>query len=366
MSAAASLEAAAPAPRKRKYAAHSDDVRALVLRMRERGDSWARIEQETHVAHTTARHWVQLQQAESRAVKKPRGGSHHAVYSAAVREHVASVQEHDAALRISDLAQSAQRVFHTTPSRSTLHRMLHAADFTTKRMQPYANQRNTPETKEKRKRWVQQEAHKLTADNAVFIDETPFSMTLMRGRGRSRKGQPALGVVPAIRGKNHSVIAAISPARGLLHYAIKVTEPEEEFISKRSNKKKKGKPVGVNRDVVRSFLVALFATPAFTAARTPFLLVFDNARIHKGDIADAIFQAGHEQLFLPPWSPELNPIEYAFSKWKLAYRALYPASEDAVDPAIRQSSACLTPADCLHYFQHTQSLYPACAAMEDL
>jgi hypothetical protein len=50
----------------------------------------------------------------------------------------------------------------------------------------------------------------------------------------------------------------------------------------------------------------------------------------------------------------------------MAYRSLYPATEEAVDAAIQQSKLSITPADCMHAFEHTRKLYAACLAMEDL
>ena len=116
----------------------------------------------------------------------------------------------------------------------------------------------------------------------------------------------------------------------------------------------------------RSFLINLFATPTFQSASKPFTLLFDNVRLHLGDIEDTIFQAGHERKLLAAWSPALNPIEYAFSKWKLAYRALHADSEASVDECIKQSAGCITPANCQHWFEHTQHLYAKCLDMEDL
>ena len=69
---------------------------------------------------------------------------------------------------------------------------------------------------------------------------------------------------------------------------------------------------------------------------------------------------------MPPWSPALNPIEYVFSKWKLNYRARQAESECAVDEAIHESAKSIKPADCLNYFQHTQSLYVKALNMEDM
>jgi hypothetical protein len=143
------------------------------------------------------------------------------------------------------------------------------------------------------------------------------------------------------------VIAAISPARGLLYHAVHVTQPSEEFISRRKgSKKRKTGPKGVTRGVFRSFLIDLLARPPLSDRFTTFTLVLDNAAIHKGDIQETIFQVGHNCTFLPAWSPALNPIEYAFSKWKLAYRVHHAASEAAVDDAIKQAASSITPQDC--------------------
>jgi transposase len=357
------LEPSSPPSRKRKYSTHSDDVRASVVRARESGLSWPRVAELSGVPRSTARHIVQQAHTEGRTHKRHKGGAHHTVYSSAERATAVSAQESDAVLRLCDLQQRVEEAHAHTPALSTIHRWLVKAGYTTKNTQQYANERNTDSTKAKRAAWCRDVGPLLRADTAVFIDETPFSFTLMRTRGRSRRGQPALGVVPAIRGKNHTVIAAISPTRGLIHYEIKCPEPDFTFASKRKGAKKlKTAPKGVTRDRFREFLIHLFPK----LGNTHHTLVFDNARIHTGDIDETIFQAGHDQQRLPPWSCELNPIEYMFAEWKLAYRVLYPVSEQEVDEAIHQSAKSITPPQCNKSFEHTQSLYAQCIAREDL
>jgi hypothetical protein len=294
---------------------------------------------------------VAVASAEGRTAKRLKGGAHHTVYGDdVVRACVVSAQERDAVLRLSDLRDEVQRTLAAAPSLNTISRILLRKGFTTKKVEQYANDRSTPETKRKRAEWCRDVGPTLRADTSIFFDESPFSFCIMRTRGRSRKGQPAVGVVPAMRGRNHTVIAAISPTRGLLYFEIKVTEPDEEFISKRkgSKKKKKTGPKGVTRDVFRNFLIHLFEHPPFSNSSTTFKLLFDNACIHLGDIEDTIFQLGHAQQRLCAWSPELNPIEFIFSKWKLAYRVHYPPTDEEVDEAIRASASSITPTDCQH------------------
>jgi hypothetical protein len=72
-------------------------------------------------------------------------------------------------------------------------------------------------------------------------------------------------------------------------------------------------------------------------------------------------------LHIPPRLVASTPIEYAFSKWKLAYRVHHADSEAAVDDAIKQAaSSMITPQDCMSWFEHTQPLYAKCLAMADL
>jgi transposase len=336
------------------------------VRLRKEGRSWGEIETETGVNSRTCRHWVSIQVEEGRTTKKQRGGNHNAVYSDELKQRIIEKQESDAALRLCDLAKGINDELHvTSPSLTTIWRIIHEVGFTTKKLEQYATDRNTLQTKQKRAKWCTDIGSTLQSDTCIFIDETPFSFCIMRSRGRSRKGQRALGVVPAIRGRNHTVIAAISPTHGLIHYEIKITEPDQQFLNKKSKKKVKTAPRGVDRERFRQFLINLLALPLFHTS-TRFKIILNNARIHKGDIVDDIFQSGHELQFLPPWSPELNPIEYIFGKWKMDYRIHYPATEQQVDPAIQESAKSITPAQCKHCFEHTQSLYATCVAMEDL
>ena len=155
-------------------------------------------------------------------------------------------------------------------------------------------------------------------------------------------------------------------------------ERDEEFISKRKgSKKKKTPPHGVNRNVFRSFILNLFSLPLFNSSSSSaaaassaplrqFVFLMDNAQIHKGDIDEVIFSSGHEIIYMPPWSPPLNPIEYVFSKWKFSYRCMPHDTDTEVNSAIAEAAKSITPEHCLHYFQHTQSLYPDCIALKDM
>ena len=79
----------------------------------------------------------------------------------------------------------------------------------------------------------------------------------------------------------------------------------------------------------------------------------DNNPIHKLDeIEDAIEAVGAWVLFLPTYSPELNPIELCWSKVKSRLRSLKPRTLPALLDALLQAFSSITQHDILHWFQH--------------
>ena len=352
--------------RKRAYHTLTDQAHEHIVGWHLIGLSDSQIAKITGEIRTTIHSIVKQFDESGQIHKKQKTGNHNHVYSNEVKQLIIDLQATDNTLRLIDIQQALDLVtIGKTPSLMTIWRVLQAAGFTTKQLELHAAPRNTHFMKEKRKEWCERVGKELNPNTTIFIDETPFSFCITRRRGRSIKGTPAITTTPQIRGKNHSVIAAISPVSGLLYFEIKVTEPDSVFIRKRSSKKKKTGPKGVTRDVFRTFLINLFHHLP-PSSDSPFTFLFDNAQIHLGDIKDLIFQTGYQQQLLPPWSPALNPIEYAFSKWKLAYRTMHVATEGEVDQAIIETATSITPTDCMNWFKHTQTLYAKCAVLEDI
>ena len=83
------------------------------------------------------------------------------------------------------------------------------------------------------------------------------------------------------------------------------------------------------------------------------LVVMDNLPAHKGDKVRALIKArGAELRFLPPYSPDLNPIELVFAKLKTLLRKAAERSRDGLWDRIGTVLEAFTPAECANYFRH--------------
>ena len=80
------------------------------------------------------------------------------------------------------------------------------------------------------------------------------------------------------------------------------------------------------------------------------IVVLDNPGSHKGKaVRNAIKAVGARLLFLPKYSPDLNPIEQVFAKLKGFLRKAAPRTLDAISRAIAQALARIPPAECQNY-----------------
>ena len=81
--------------------------------------------------------------------------------------------------------------------------------------------------------------------------------------------------------------------------------------------------------------------------------MMDNLAAHKGErVGELIEERGCELLYLPPYSPDLNPIEEAFSKIKTAVRKAGARTREALGEAIGRALAAVTPKDAAGWFAH--------------
>ena len=84
------------------------------------------------------------------------------------------------------------------------------------------------------------------------------------------------------------------------------------------------------------------------------IVIMDNLPAHKTvEIREAVERAGADLRFLPPYSPDFNPIELAFSKIKTSLRKTAARTVETLWEAIRDAIDAIAPSDCVSYFTAT-------------
>jgi len=163
----------------------------------------------------------------------------------------------------------------------------------------------------------------------VFVDESGFHIAMDRLRARAPRGRRAYGKVPRNRGKNLTLIASMS-----------LSGMGETMVLE-----------GATDALAFEVYVEHFLAPSLKEGQ---VLVFDNLGAHKPQRVRELIEArGAEVLFLPSYSPDLNPIEEAFSKLKALVRKAGARTHEALLEAIAQALSAITPVDAAGWFTHS-------------
>jgi transposase len=166
------------------------------------------------------------------------------------------------------------------------------------------------------------------AGQYIFVDESGVTTDLLRRYARSPRGMRATDHTPCSHWQAHTVVAALRPTE-LIGTAV--------FDGP------------MDTDTFRAY-VAQVLVPTL---RPGDVVVLDNLAVHKQpEVRLAIEQAGARLRFLPPYSPDFNPIEQAFAKLKAFFRAARPRSFDDVCELMATAIALFMPDECANYVKH--------------
>jgi transposase len=171
-------------------------------------------------------------------------------------------------------------------------------------------------------------AQTLDARSLVFVDEMGTNTSLSPVYGWSKKGERAHCSVPRNRGKNTTVLASMSVEGMGPSLAVE----------------------GATTSAVFETYVERVLAPTLRKGQ---VVVMDNLSAHKGErIRALIEQRGCELLYLPSYSPDLNPIEEVFSKIKGLLRKAEARSREALLEAIGAALSVISDRDARGFFEH--------------
>lgn len=169
----------------------------------------------------------------------------------------------------------------------------------------------------------------------VFVDESGTNLAMTPRSGRAPRGERVVGTVPRNHGPNTTLVAALR-LDGIT--AAMTLEG------------------AMDRLAFDVFVTEILAP----SLRPGQVVIWDNLNVHKSAVAQRVIAArGCQLLWLPPYSPDLTPIEQAFSKLKTGLRRSGARTRDALDAAITAALATITPADAQGWFAHCGYPIPA-------
>ena len=167
----------------------------------------------------------------------------------------------------------------------------------------------------------------LDPERLVFIDETWASTNMARQRGRAPKGERLLAAIPHGHWKTTTFVAGLRLS-GMMAPMV-LDGP-------------------INRDAFQAYIDQVLVPEL----KPGDIVIMDNLSSHKGaKVREAIETVGATLLYLPPYSPDLNPIENAFAKLKALLRKAAARTVDGLWAAIGRVIDLFSPNECLNYFK---------------
>lgn len=166
----------------------------------------------------------------------------------------------------------------------------------------------------------------------LYLDESGFQTNMTRTHARCPRGQRAVDTVPRNRGKNLTLLCALTLAGPTAPLVVEGGVNGHVFVT-----------------YVRTVLVPVL--------RPGQVVVLDNLGAHlRPKVRELVEASGALLVYLPPYSPDLNPIEFMFSKLKAALRALAARTREDVLEALRQALDTVTPSDAQGWFRQVLAL----------
>lgn len=179
----------------------------------------------------------------------------------------------------------------------------------------------------KRARWKRYQ-NRLDPSRLVFVDETWAKTNMTRTHGRAARGERQVAKVPHGRWTTLTFIAALR--------CDAITAP-----------------LVLDQPINGEWFRAWVEQALIPSLKPGDVVVLDNLGSHKGKaVRRAIRKAGAHMLFLPPYSPDLNPIEQVFSKLMTLLKKADERTVEGVWRGIGSLLDCFSPAECSNYLRH--------------
>jgi transposase len=189
----------------------------------------------------------------------------------------------------------------------------------------HAAKRDRPDILKRREAWFEDQLE-LDPSKLVFIDETGAATNMARLRGRAQKGERLRAGIPQGHWKTTTFVAG-----------LRLTGMTA--------------PMVLDGPMNGAAFLAYVQQVLVPELKPGDIVIMDNLSAHKGcQVRNAIEAAGARLLYLPPYSPDFNPIENAFAKLKALLRKAGERSVEGLWHLIGKLLDVFSPQECANYF----------------
>ena len=305
----------------------SEDLRSRMLAAIDAGLSRRAAAERFGVGVATAIRWANTFRLTGATAALPKGGDRRSHRIEAYRDIILAAVDAKVDTTLAELADMLRRDHGARFAPSTVWRFLDRHAMTVKKT-AHASEQERPDVAARRRAWFDAQPD-LAPERLVFIDETGASTKMARLRGRAKRGQRCRAPVPHGHWKTTTFTGALRLS-GMTAPMV-LDGP-------------------MNRDAFHAYIGQVLVP----TLRPGDVVIMDNLPAHKGaGTRAAIEAAGASLRYLPPYSPDLNPIENAFAKLKAILRRAAARTINDLWIAIRDALPHFTPRECANYFTAT-------------
>jgi len=303
---------------------YSLDLRTRLVECVEAGASRHEAAERFEVSVSSAVRWMQRFVRFGSVAAKPSGGS-----TSPLEAHAAWLLELVAKhpdLTLDEIV-AAMRREGIAGSRTAVWRFFARHQITVKKKSIRAAEQKRADVARARRRWMLEQGL-FDPARLVFVDETATATNMARPSGRCARGVRLIGHVPQSHWQTITFVA------GLRHDAMVA-------------------PMVVEGPITGEMFLAYVEQCLVPTLKRGDIVVMDRLQAHfAAGVREAIEAAGATLLYLPQYSPDLDPIELAFAKFKALLRK---AAERSVHSLWRRIGSLIpkfTPQECANYFRH--------------
>ena len=302
----------------------SMDIRKKVIKAIAGGMSRRQAAARFDIGPATAVRWAKRVEILGSVAPSRMGGDRRSRRIEAHAEFILAQLEEQPDLTILELREKIRERHGVGFGHATIWRFLARHKITRKKKTGHASEQEREDVAEAREAWFEGQLD-LDPSKLVFLDETAVSTNMARRFGWAPRGQRCRMSVP-FGWKTKTLVAALRWDRIDAPMTIDGALDGASFLA----------------------YVEQVLAPTLSAGET---VLMDNVRTHKvAGVKEAIEAKGAHLVYLPPYSPDFDPIEESFSKIKSILRRIAARAVDALEAAVGEALQSFTPQECMNYF----------------